>query len=77
MQTSRYYGVREFHGVETSIFSLSLSPFFFTLLPVLFTCLFHSPPSTPPFALFLRFVLMAKIARETRGAYYLTGRLKK
>ena len=77
------------------LFSLSLSlRFFFALLPVLFTCLFYSPPSSPLHSLFhyfslslslslflrfvfTRFVLMTKIARETRGAYYLTGRLKK
>ena len=90
MQTSRYYRVREIHGVETPFFSFSLSlslslPFFFALLPVLFTCLFCSPPPSSlslSLSLFLRFaftrfVLMTKIARETRGAYYLTGRLKK
>lgn len=39
-----------------------------------------SSPSAPALFLrfvFTRFVLMTKIARETRGAYYLTGRLKK
>lgn len=63
--------------------SLLSPPFSFTLFPVLFTRPFYSHPLTPTptlllsFCLYPFFVLMTKIARETRGAYYLTGRLKK